>query len=542
MTGSEQHSSDGIGTGLPTGTTDGAAASDIGTIAAVIVLAAGQGTRMRSALPKVMHPLAGRPLLWHALRAAAELSPERLVAVIGHGREQVEQYLAGATDLAGLPLTTVVQTEQLGTGHAVQCALATTGALDGTVIVSYGDVPLLRGQTLAALAGTHLRAGNAVTVLTARVPDATGYGRIVRDTAGGVRAIVEHKDADDEIRRIDEINTGVYAFDGARLGELIGQLSTDNAQGELYLTDVVKLAAAAGLPVGGMISEDAAETEGVNDRVQLAAMARELQDRLIRRAQLAGVTILDPATTYLHADVEIGPDTEIRPGTHLEAGTVIGANCVIGPDTSLIDCRVDDGASVVRSHCQGTRIGAGAQVGPYTHLRPGSDLEPGAVVGAFVEVKKARIGAGAKAHHLAYLGDATVGAGANIGAGVITANYDGVHKSATVIGAQAFVGSDSTLVAPVTIADGAYVAAGSVITDDVDAGDLAVARGRQHNSHGWVLRHRTGTRSEAAALAAGATEPARPAEPAVPAEQGAAHAAEQPAPQQHAPQHAEKTD
>ena len=474
-------------------------------VTAVIVLAAGQGTRMKSTLPKVLHPLAGRPLLWHALRAGAAVSPERLVAVIGHGREQVESSLAAAADLAHLPIRTAVQAEPKGTGHAVQCALAATGALDGTVIVTYGDVPLLRGETLVALATEHARAGNAVTVLTANVDDPTGYGRITRGADRAVTAIVEHRDADAKTRELNEINTGVYAFDGALLGQLLGRLSASNSQGELYLTDVVQLAAAAGRPVGSVVAEDAAETEGVNDRVQLAEMAARLRARLVRDAQLSGVTVHDPATTYLHADVRIGPDTEILPGTHLEAGTVIGSNCSIGPDTTLIACHVDDGASVVRSHCRDAHIGAGAQVGPFTHLRAGSEVGAGAQVGAFVEVKKAVIGAGAKAHHLSYLGDARVGAGANIGAGVITANYDGVHKSLTAIGAQSFVGSNSTLVAPVTIADGAYVAAGSVVTEDVPAGDLAVARGHQHNSSGWVLRRRAGTGSEAAARAAGAS-------------------------------------
>lgn len=471
-------------------------------VTAVIVLAAGQGTRMKSHLPKVMHEIAGKPLIWHALRSAAAVAPERLVAVIGHGRELVETYLQGADDLAALPLSTAIQAEQRGTGHAVQCALATTGALTGTVIVSYGDVPLLRGETLGNLAAEHVRAGNAVTVLTAVVPDATGYGRITRAADGGVTAIVEHKDADAATREIHEINTGVYAFDGALLGEMIGRLDTDNAQGELYLTDVVHLAVAAGRPVGALVADDAAETEGVNDRVQLSAMAAQLRARLVRDVQLRGVTVIDPATTYLHADVTVGADSVLKPGTHLEAGTVIGAGCTIGPDTTLIDCRVDDGATVVRSHGQGAHIGAGAAVGPFTHLRLGADLAAGAVVGAFVEVKNAVIGAGAKAHHLAYLGDATIGAGANIGAGVITANYDGVHKARTTVGEWSFVGSNSTLVAPVTVADGAYVAAGSVVIDDVPAGDLAVARGRQHNSQGWVFTRRTGTRSETAARAA----------------------------------------
>lgn len=496
VTASEQHFSD---SNEPASAGSNA---DYAPVAAVIVLAAGQGTRMRSALPKVMHQIAGKPLLWHALRAAGRISPQRLVTVIGHGREQVQEYLSGAADLAALPIATAVQDEQKGTGHAVQCALSVTGPLTGTVIVSYGDVPLLRGQTLRALAAEHQRSGNAVTVLTAVVPDAAGYGRVTRTADGAVTAIVEHRDADAATREIREINTGVYAFDGALLTELIGKLKADNAQGELYLTDVVHLAVAAGRPVGALVAENAAETEGVNDRVQLAEMAGRLRADLVRRAQLAGVTVIDPATTYLHADVAIGEDSVILPGTHLEAGTVIGAGCTIGPDTTLIDCRVDDGASVVRSHCQGAHIGVGAQVGPFTHLRPGSDLREGAVVGAFVEVKKAVIGAGAKAHHLAYLGDAAVGPGANIGAGVITANYDGVHKSATVVGAQSFVGSNSTLVAPVSVADGAYVAAGSVITDDVAAGDMAVARGHQHNSAGWVLRRRGGTPSAAAAEAA----------------------------------------
>lgn len=473
-------------------------------VAAVIVLAAGQGTRMRSALPKVLHPLAGRPLLWHAVRAAAGVAPQRVVAVIGHGRDSVQQYLATADDLAGVPLITAVQAEQRGTGHAVQCALEVTGPLHGTVVVTYGDVPLLRPETLAELTTEHARGGHAVTVLTAEVADPTGYGRIVRDAAGAVTGIVEHADADERVRALREINSGVYAFDGAVLADALGRLTDSNAQGERYLTDVVRIARDDGHPVGTVRAADPAEIEGVNDRVQLAAMARRLGDRLVRAAQLAGVTIHDPATTYLHADVQIGADTEILPGTHLQAGTRIGSGCHIGPDTTLIDCTVDDGATVLRSHCQGAHIATRAHVGPYTHLRPGSEIGAGAEVGAFVEVKKARIGAGAKAHHLAYLGDAEVGDGANIGAGVITANYDGVSKSVTAIGAQSFVGSNATLVAPVAIADGAYVAAGSTVTDAVPAGDLAVARGHQHNSTGWVLRRRAGTRSDSAARAAGA--------------------------------------
>jgi bifunctional UDP-N-acetylglucosamine pyrophosphorylase/glucosamine-1-phosphate N-acetyltransferase len=472
------------------------------TVTAVVVLAAGHGTRMRSSVPKVLHPLAGRPLLWHAVRAAAGVSPQHVIAVIGHGRDQVEQYLAGVTDLP--PVIRSVQQQQQGTGHAVECALQTMGRLEGTVIVTYGDVPLLRSETLLGLAAEHSRSGNAVTVLTAVVDDPTGYGRIVRDSAGGLTGIVEHRDADESVRAVREINSGVYAFDGDLLAEALGRLSSANAQGERYLTDVVRIARDSGRPVGTVQAVDPAETEGVNDRVQLAAMARRLNDRLIRAAQLAGVTVHDPATTWLHADVSIGADTEILPGTSLQSGTIVGGGCSIGPDTTLVDCVVGDGARVLRSHCHGARIGAGAAVGPFTHLRPGTVIHEHAEVGAFVEVKAATIGPGVKAHHLAYLGDATIAAGANIGAGVITANYDGLHKSATAIGEQAFIGSNATLVAPVTVADGAYVAAGSTITDAVEPGDLAVARGRQHNSPGWVLRRRPGSRSESAARAAGA--------------------------------------
>ncbi len=470
------------------------------SVTAVIILAAGAGTRMRSSRPKVLHPLAGRPLLWHAIRAAAAAAPQHLIAVIGHGRDAVEEYLAGATDLP--TVTRAVQDRQLGTGHAVDCALTEVGRLTGTVLVTYGDVPLLRGQTLVDLAAAHHAAGNAVTVLTAEVQDPSGYGRVVRDSTGAVTGIVEHADATAEQREIAEINSGVYAFDGEVLAEALGRLSGANAQGERYLTDVLSLAKSDGRPVGTVLAGDPGEIEGVNDRVQLSDMARRLNDRLVRAAQLSGVSILDPATTWLHADVTIGQDSELRPGTFLESGTAIGSGCVIGPDTTLVACTVADGATVVRSHGHRAVIGTDAKVGPFSHLRPGSVLHDRAEVGAFVEVKAATIGVGAKAHHLAYLGDASIGAGANIGAGVITANYDGIRKSTTVIGEQSFIGSNATLVAPVTVADGSYVAAGSTVTEDVAPGEMSVARGRQHHSPGWVLRRRADTRAADAALAA----------------------------------------
>jgi bifunctional UDP-N-acetylglucosamine pyrophosphorylase/glucosamine-1-phosphate N-acetyltransferase len=427
------------------------------------------------------------------------------VAVLGHGRDDVGGYLTGADDLP--TITTAVQDEQKGTGHACACALEVTGPLSGTVIVTYGDVPLLQTATLQALADTHASSGNAVTVLTATVDNPTGYGRIIRDEGGNLLGIVEQKDADEAQRAIREINSGVYAFDGAVLTDGLSRLSDANAAGERYLTDVVGIAQGDGRRVGSLHAADPVETEGVNDRVQLAEMARVLNARLVRRAQLAGVTIHDPATTWIHADVTIGTDTEILPGTQLRAGTSIGQGCSIGPDTTLTTCTVADGASVVRSHAEQATIGAGASVGPFSYLRPGAVLQERTKAGAFVEIKKSTVGAGSKVPHLSYIGDTTIGAGVNIGAGTITANYDGDHKYPTVIGDQVFVGSDSTLVAPVTLGDGAYVAAGSTITGDLGPGALGVARGRQHVAAGWVLRKRVGTRAAAVAQAALADEP-----------------------------------
>ncbi|MDQ2845104.1 MAG: bifunctional UDP-N-acetylglucosamine diphosphorylase/glucosamine-1-phosphate N-acetyltransferase GlmU, partial [Actinomycetota bacterium] len=392
-------------------------------------------------------------------------------------------------------------------GHAAACGLAAlTGPISGTVIVTNGDVPLLRRETLAALAAGHQAAGNAVTVLTASVADPTGYGRIVHASDGTVSGIVEHKDADAGQRAITEINSGVFAFDGTTLADALPRIGRSNAQGEQYLTDVVALAVADGRRVGTVIADDPMEIEGVNDRVQLAQLARELNNRIVRLHQLAGVTIHDPATSWIHADVTIGEDTEILPGTFLQAGTTIGAGASIGPDTTLSACTVGDGARVQRSQCEGTAIGDRATVGPFAFLRPATELGEAAHVGAHVEIKKSTIGAGAKVPHLSYIGDATIGAGTNIGAGTITANYDGVHKYPTSVGENAFVGTNSTLIAPVTVADGAYIAAGSAVTGDVPAGALGIARSRQYNSDGWVLRSRAGTSSETSARVAGATD------------------------------------
>jgi bifunctional UDP-N-acetylglucosamine pyrophosphorylase/glucosamine-1-phosphate N-acetyltransferase len=398
---------------------------------------------------------------------------------------------------------TAVQDEQLGTGHAVQCALEAAGDVTaGTVVVTYGDVPLLTGETLAALVCEHQDEGNAVTVLTARVADPTGYGRIVRAEDGSVAGIVEHRDATDEQRSIGEINSGIYAFDGRVLVDALARLRPDNDQGELYLTDVLALARAAGGQVAAVVTDDVWQTEGVNDRVQLAAMRRELNRRVVEGWMWAGVTVIDPATTWVDVTVELGQDAILEPGTLLRGSTHIGADALIGPDTLLVDCEVGPGAQVIRTHATSALIGAGAQVGPFTFLRPGTVLGPRAKAGAYVEIKNATVGAGSKVPHLSYVGDATIGAGSNIGAATVFVNYDGVAKHATVVGDQVRIGSDTMLIAPVTIGDGAYTAAGSVITEDVPPGALGLGRARQRTVEGWVQRRREGTASAHAAAAA----------------------------------------
>jgi bifunctional UDP-N-acetylglucosamine pyrophosphorylase/glucosamine-1-phosphate N-acetyltransferase len=448
----------------------------------VIVLAAGEGTRMKSATPKVLHRLGGRTMLGHVLAAAEQLDPEHLLVVVGHGRDEVTATLTGKA-------RAVVQETQDGTGHAVQVALDTLGELDGTVVVVPGDAPLLTGATLQALVDAHEAAAAATTLLTARVADPTGYGRVVRD-ADGVLAVVEHKDADDATRAIDEVATSVYAFAAGALRAALGGLTTDNAQGELYLTDVVAAHRSEGRTVSALVAADPEETLGCNDRAQLADLARRLRDRIVLAHMRAGVAVLDPLTTWVDVDVVLEPDVTIHPNTHLQGSTVVRRDAVVGPDTTLVDCQVGAGASVVRSQAAGAVVGAAATVGPFSFLRPGTVLGEGAKVGAFVEVKGSQIGAGSKVPHLAYVGDATIGERSNVGAGTIVVNYDGVAKHRTVIGDDARVGSNNSLVAPVTIGDGAYTAAGSAITEDVPPGALGVARGKQHTVEGWVARKR----------------------------------------------------
>lgn len=472
--------------------------TDQGRVAAVVIMAAGAGTRMKSATAKVLHQLGGRSMLSYAVEAASALEPEHLVVVIGHQREQVQAHL----DDVAPQVVTAVQEQPRGTGDAVRSGLAALGELTGEVVVTSGDVPLLTGETLRDLIRTHRAERNMVTLLTTIAGDPTGYGRIVRE-GGEVVRIVEQRDASDDERRITEINAGIYVFDAETLRAGIAALSTDNAQGELYLTDVIAFARGRAGRVGGSVLADSLQAEGVNDRVQLATLSAELNRRILRRWMTEGVTVLDPATTWVEDTVDLAADVTLLPGTSLEGATSVATGAVVGPDTTLIDVEVREGAHVVRTHATLAVIGEGAEVGPFSYLRPGTQLGAKGKIGAFVETKNAEIGAGAKVPHLTYCGDASVGEGANIGAGTIFANYDGVHKAHTTVGKASFVGSDSVLVAPVEIADGAYVAAGSTITSAVGPGELAVARGKQRNIKGWVARKRAGTRTDAAAQAAG---------------------------------------
>jgi bifunctional UDP-N-acetylglucosamine pyrophosphorylase / glucosamine-1-phosphate N-acetyltransferase len=478
------------------------------TPTAVVVLAAGEGTRMRSATPKVLHPVGGRSLLGHALHAAAGTSPDHLVVVVGHGREEVGTHchLIGAE--LGRDIATAVQDRRRGTGHAVACGVA--GLPDdatGTVLVSYGDVPLLDAATLRALVAEHDDAGHAVTLLTAEMDDPTGYGRVVRDELGLVSAIVEQADASLSELAIGEVNSGVYAFDLTVLRAALAGLHTDNAQGELYLTDVVAAARRDGLSVGAVELEDPWLVAGVNDRVQLAAMGAELNHRVLERWMRAGVTVVDPRSTWVDVGVRLARDVTLLPGTQLHGTTTVAEAATVGPDTTLTDVTVGARASVVRTHGSNSVVGPETSVGPFAYLRPGVDLAERGKIGTFVEVKNARIGTGSKVPHLTYVGDATIGEGSNIGASSVFVNYDGVTKHRTVVGDHVRTGSDNTFVAPVSIGDGAYTGAGTVVREDVPPGALAVSSGPQRTIEGWVERKRPGTAAaEAAARPAGPTD------------------------------------
>ncbi|MDR2723176.1 MAG: bifunctional UDP-N-acetylglucosamine diphosphorylase/glucosamine-1-phosphate N-acetyltransferase GlmU [Cellulomonadaceae bacterium] len=470
---------------------------------AVIVLAAGQGTRMKSSIPKVLHAIGGRTLLGHAMVAARELDPAHLAVVVRHGRDLV----AAEVERVDAAAVVVDQDDIPGTGRATQCAVdaldAAAGPLTGPVVVTASDVPLLDGATLAELVANHVDDGNAVTVLTTVVADATGYGRIVRDAAtGDVTTIVEHKDASEAQRAITEINTSIYVFDADVLRRGLGGVDQNNAQGEMYLTDVIALANREGRQVRAVIADDPMTVEGTNDRLALSVLGAELNRRIVEQWMLDGVTIVDPASTWIDVDVDLAQDVTILPGVQLHGATTVATGATIGPDCTLTDMEIGADAQVIRTHGSLAVIGAGANVGPFSYLRPGTVLGAKGKIGAYCEAKNAKIGDGSKVPHLSYVGDIEIGTGSNLGAGTIIANYDGVNKHRTVIGDEVRVGSDNVLVAPVTIGDGAYTAAGSTITDNVPAGALGVARSRQHTSPGWTATRRAGTSSAAAAAAA----------------------------------------
>ncbi len=479
---------------------------------AVVVLAAGEGARMRSATPKVLHPLAGCSLLGHAVHAAVGVAPEHLVVVVGHGRERVCEHLDTLAGELGRPLLPAVQDRQRGTGHAVGAGLAALPAgLPGVVLVTYADVPLLGTGTLRALHAEHVAAGNAVTLLTASLADPTGYGRVVRDAGGTVEAVVEHADADPSTLALTEVNAGAYAFDAAVLRDALSRLSARNAQGELYLTDVVAIARRDRRRVGALRSADPWLAQGVNDRVQLAAVGGELNRRLLVGWMRGGVTVVDPASTWVDVGVRLERDVVLHPGVQLHGATAVGEGAVIGPDTTLTDVVVGAGASVVRTHAVASEIGAGASVGPFAFLRPGVRLGVAAKIGTFVEAKNSEIGTGSKVPHLTYVGDATIGEHSNIGASSVFVNYDGVDKHRTVVGSYVRTGSDTMFVAPVTVGDGAYTGAGTVVRQDVPPGALAVSGGPQRTIEGWVERKRPGSAAATAARRAREENEAREA-------------------------------
>ena len=449
----------------------------------VVILAAGQGTRMKSHLPKVLHAIAGRPMLEHVLDAAAAVAPATVTVVVGHGGATVKQRLAGRANI-----TFAVQEPQLGTAHALQQAEPVLAGKTGTVILLSGDVPLLKGRTLEKLLQTHVAGGAAATVVTASVERPYGYGRIVR-VDGQIARIVEERDASPAERQIREINSGIYAFDLPPLFDALRGIASQNAQGEFYLTDLIGIYRRRKLPVETLLVDDPEEIRGINSRTELAEVGRLVRQHKNEELMAAGVTLVDPATTYIDPRAEIGSDTVIHPGVVIEGSTRIGRACEIQAHVRITDCEIGDHVNI-NSFCVfvESRIANGASLGPFAHLRPASVVGEGAKVGNFVELKKTSLGAGSKVNHLAYIGDATIGEKVNVGAGTITCNYDGEKKYQTIIEDGAFIGSDSQLVAPVKVGKNAYVAAGSSITQDVPDGALGIARARQNNVEGWVER------------------------------------------------------
>ncbi|GAA1786816.1 bifunctional UDP-N-acetylglucosamine diphosphorylase/glucosamine-1-phosphate N-acetyltransferase GlmU [Leucobacter iarius] len=463
---------------------------------AVVILAAGQGTRMKSATPKVLHPIGGRSLIAHVLDTAAGLDPQTVVAVVRHERERV-----AAAILDHAPHTRIVDQDAIpGTGRAVEQAVEALPAdFDGSIVVLSGDVPLIDVPTLQRLVDGHVGGGRSMTLLSAIYENPTGLGRILRGADGLVTGIVEEKDADEAQRRITEINGGIYVFARRALERALAGIDTNNAQGEKYLTDAAAAILSEGGAVEAVATDDPWLIAGVNDRAQLSDAGVEMNRRIVRAHQRAGVTIQDPATTWIDAKVSIEPDVEILPGTFLRGATSIATGAIVGPDTTLVDCEVGEGARIRRSEATLAVFGAGVEVGPYSFVRPGTELGAKGKIGAFVETKNAKIGEASKVPHLSYVGDATIGRETNVGAGTIVANYDGVNKHQTVVGDAVRIGSKNVLIAPVTIEDGVYTAAGALIRKNVPSGSLAMTVAPQRNIEGWVAEHRPGTNTAAAA-------------------------------------------
>lgn len=444
-----------------------------------VILAAGQGTRMKSSLYKVLHPVLGRPMVQHVIDNIKAIDVDQIVTIVGHGSDSVMEYIGNDSEY-------VLQEEQLGTGHAVIQAEKLLGDKEGTTLVVCGDTPLIRQETFQQLLEYHEKEGAQATILTSKAEDPTGYGRVIRHPEKGVERIVEHKDASEEERLVDEINTGTYCFDNMTLFKALKQISNDNAQGEYYLTDVIEIIKKDAGKIAAYLTPDFDETLGINDRVALQEAERILKERINREHLLNGVTIIDPLTTYIHPDVKIEQDAIIHPGSIIKGNSIIKQHAEIGPYTEIINCTVGEHTIIKQSVARDSVIGSGVQIGPYTHIRPETDVKDKAKIGNFVELKKATIGKHSKVSHLSYLGDASVGDHVNVGCGTITVNYDGKRKHVTTIEDDAFVGCNSNLIAPVTIGKRAYVAAGSTITDDVPAEALSIARSRQTNKEGYV--------------------------------------------------------
>ena len=460
----------------------------------VIVLAAGEGTRMKSTTPKVLHQISGRSILAHVLGAISKLDSKEIRVVVGSGKDEVVRELSSVAPSA----KSIHQEVRGGTGHATKLALE-GAAKSGQVLVCAGDTPLLTGETLLELLKTHQASGAAATVLTTELPVPHGYGRIVYDASGELESIVEERDASEDIREISEINSGVYLFEIDALNGALAKISKSNSQGEEYLTDVISILKGEGKKVATYQTDDFVEILGINDRAQLADVSSLMRDRINDSLMRSGVTITDPASVWIDLDVEIESDVHIEPGVAIRGRSRVESGAVIGPRTTLIDTEVGAGARVFESHCESSKIGARANVGPYSHLRGGTVLAEEVKVGSFVEMKNALVGEGSKVPHLSYVGDAKIGRETNIGAATIFVNYDGVEKHETKVGDHVRIGSDSMLIAPVSIGDGAYTAAGSVINEDVPAGALGIGRARQVNILGWVLKKRKGTKSAQAA-------------------------------------------